>query len=539
VLGAPFLLSGTPRIASTVGPVDAPDAIVCRTNAEALVQARSALAAGRRVALAGGGVEVRQLAVAALELQDTGRTAHPELAAFRSWGAVRDFVRTDAVGADLAASVRLIDKHGPAEVLAVVGQLSSARCANLVVSTAHRAKGLEWDSVQVAEDFRRVLSGETVTRADAMLAYVAVTRARTGLDQTGLDTRRAFRVASTITKEITMNKAEFDVAFDEDSSPATMLDGDPHAAAEPYTGGRAQAEAGSAIVENDYYGWLAVALEPPGLPPEHPRIAQLGEAWRLVGKLGLGDDPGAASIRYQVLAHAAGALAGPVRDEDFASEADALLTLRQHSLVHGRRLYATSTDLFTRSGKSGPYSGRGQASGGSRIVEKDYRNWTRTPAATSAAVDPAIWEHADVLQQAWASVERHGLADGPEQAAARYQAVSGYARDLAQDSSCRLPSTALVPLLELAAHADKHAIRLHSTAMARTSDTDYEALCQATWGRSSTASRDTPYRGLPVQVATTAARAHTEIPIGGQTPLPASSPARQAIPNRAAQNERA
>ena len=412
VLGAPFLLSGSPRIASAVGPVDAPDAIVCRTNAEALAQARLALAAGRRVALAGGGTEIRQLAVAALELQDTGRTVHPELAAFRSWKAVRDFVRTDAAGADLAASVRLIDKHGPAEVLAVIGQLSSARRANLVVSTAHRAKGLEWDSVQVAGDFRRVLSGETVTRADAMLAYVAVTRARTGLDQTGLDTRRAPRVAATITKEITMEKAEFDIAFDEDGSPATLLDGDPHVA--PYIGGRAQAESGSAIVETDFYGWLAVALDPPGMPPSHPRVVQLGEAWRLISKLGLGDDPGTASIRYQVLAHAAGALIEPVKDEGFASEADALLTLRQHSLVHGCRLYATSTDLFTRSGKSGPYSGRGEASGGSRIVEKDYRNWTRTPAATSAAVDPAMWEHADVLQQAWASVERRGLADGPD-----------------------------------------------------------------------------------------------------------------------------
>src|ERR1700678_3126998 len=58
VLGGPFLLSGSPQIASAVGPVDVPDAIVCRTNAEALVQARLALAAGRRVALAGGGAEV-------------------------------------------------------------------------------------------------------------------------------------------------------------------------------------------------------------------------------------------------------------------------------------------------------------------------------------------------------------------------------------------------------------------------------------------------------------------------------------------------
>jgi hypothetical protein len=352
---------------------------------------------------------------------------------------VQEFVHTEAAGADLAASVRLIDKHGPGTVLAVINGLSGPQRADLVVSTVHRAKGLEWDSVRVAGDFRPPRAAAPVTRTDAMLAYVAVTRARTGLDQAGLAwignhasqaavTRTA--VAGTITRGITMDKTQFDVAFKEEDSPDTLLDGDPHIAAKPYTGGRAQAETGSAIVETDYYLWLGAALELPGSAPAHPRLAQLGEAWRPVGKLGLGDDPGAASIRYQVLAHAAGALTGPLNDEGFAGGAGALRTLRQHSLEHGRRLYATGIDLFTRSGKSGPYSGRGEASGGSRIVERDYRNWTRTSAATTASLDPVNWQHTDVLQQAWARVERHGLADGPEQAAARYRALSGFAVNL-------------------------------------------------------------------------------------------------------------
>jgi hypothetical protein len=325
VLGAPFQLSGSPRIASAVGPVDSPDAVVCRTNAEALLQARAGLDAGRRVALAGGGQEIRQLAQAALELQARGRTGNPELAAFRSWGQVQAFVRTDTAGADLAASVRLIDKHGPASVLAIVDRLSRPRRADLMVSTVHRAKGLEWENVQVAGDFKPVPATGPMARADAMLAYVAVTRARTGLDQTGLAwignhtpaTRAA--VASTITKEITMNKTVFDAGFDQDSDPEALLDGDPHMGAEPNSGGRAQAESGSAIVENDYFGWLAIALEPPGLPPSHPRVVQFGEAWRLVGKIGLGDDPGAASVRYQVLAQIVNALAqrwGFTREQD-------------------------------------------------------------------------------------------------------------------------------------------------------------------------------------------------------------------------------
>jgi UvrD-like helicase C-terminal domain len=479
------------------------------------------------------------------------------LAAFRSWGEVQAFVRTDTAGADLAAGVRLIDKQGAAAVLATVEQLSGPRRADLVVSTAHRAKGLEWDSVLIASDFQRTGAARPVARTEAMLAYVAVTRARTGLDQTGLawiDTHTGHTpatratAAGTITKEITMNKTEFDVGFDEDTSSTALLDGDPHVAAAPYAGGRAQAEDGSKIVENDYYGWLSIALQPHGLEPSHPRIAQLGEAWRVVSRAGLGDDPGAASIRYQVLAHAAGALVGPVRDADLASEAEALLTLRQHALIHGRRLYATSTDLFTRSGKSGPYSGRGQASGGSLIIEKDYQRWIQTPAAGIAATDPDLWEQAANLHQACADVSRYGLADGPGLAASRYRMVAGCARNLAQDFTYRLPSAALAPLLELASHADKHAIRLSSTAIGRTSDTatDYEALCQATWERSSPADSGTPYRGLPAQVATTATRAHAETrthvetPHGGQAPAAAEgSPARQTIRKRAAQNERA
>jgi superfamily I DNA/RNA helicase len=59
------------------------------------------------------------------------------------------------------------------------------------VSTAHKAKGREWPTVRIAGDFpepRRSHNGQPgqVPRADAMLAYVAVTRARHTLDPQGL-----------------------------------------------------------------------------------------------------------------------------------------------------------------------------------------------------------------------------------------------------------------------------------------------------------------------------------------------------------------
>lgn len=54
-----------------------------------------------------------------------------------------------------------------------------------VVSTAHKAKGREWESVLIADDFAEP-TGEDLPRVDAMLGYVAVTRARLRLDRGSL-----------------------------------------------------------------------------------------------------------------------------------------------------------------------------------------------------------------------------------------------------------------------------------------------------------------------------------------------------------------
>jgi superfamily I DNA/RNA helicase len=100
-------------------------------------------------------------------------------------------VEQDASGSDLKVFVQLIDTYGAEVVIDIVDRLSSEEAAEVVVSTAHKAKGREWASVRIASDFpepRRSHNGQPaeVPRADAMLAYVAVTRARQALDPQGL-----------------------------------------------------------------------------------------------------------------------------------------------------------------------------------------------------------------------------------------------------------------------------------------------------------------------------------------------------------------
>ena len=509
MLDAPYRLSGAPSMESTVGAVVNPQVVLCRTNAEALIQARGFLEAGRRVALAGGAEDIRSLAIAALDLQAAGRTSNPELAAFQSWYAVQDFVRTDTAGADLAASVRLIDTYGAAGVLGILARLASEGRAEVTVSTAHGAKGREWERVRIAGDFREPRHG-AVPRADAMLAYVAVTRARRQLDRAGLTwidghIGRSANSHSTSRKE----------AAQMEKTPRTepvVFDEHQAAAPRPYQGGRAQAESGSRIIGNDYDAWRTAGADPGGLPGDHPAVGQFAQAWRTIAKHGLDDEPGAAATRYQVLAHAAAALAEATRAEDRPAEVAALTKLAGHARLHADRLRATAEHHFLRSAKAGPYQGgRAQAASGSRIVKKDYLTWSRNPAAAQAANDGKVSEHAQRLDRAWEEIRHHGLVDGPGPAAARYQELSDAAYAVADNLTSMFPHGALTSLLDIASHAGKHAIRLHATARARSAPRDEQAGPELP-AASRAADAGSAYQDLPADIAALSAQAHTDRP---------------------------
>lgn len=194
---APIRLTGTDTIPAEIGDIRSPDAVLCRTNIGAMAEVMRLLADGRRVALTRGGQQLAALAIAARDLKDGRRTNHPELVLFASWGELQDYAAYDPAGRDLQPFVDLVDTHGPDAILAAVEELTDETTADVTVSTAHKAKGREWDAVKIAEDFPepkdtdqhdnegRPIPGP-VNATDARLAYVAVTRARSRLDLGGL-----------------------------------------------------------------------------------------------------------------------------------------------------------------------------------------------------------------------------------------------------------------------------------------------------------------------------------------------------------------
>src|SRR5216683_329502 len=300
--------------------------------------------------------------------------------------------------------------------------------------------------------------------------------------------------------------------------PATAADNGELAEGEPYTGGRAQAESGSRIIENNYLAWTQsrAAEVARREPQQQGRMHQLATAWQRVSARGLGDGPGPAAVDYHVLAHAAHAVAESLDMAVRLSELGPLVRLAQDAGKHAERLRATAGHAFLRSPRAGPYTGgRGQAESGSRIIENDYLTWTRTEAAARIARSAIRAKGFARMRSAWTAIRDRGLDDGPGPAADRYTALTYAARHLTERFEHDYPSADLIPLLELTDHATRHATRLRATADAHTAQREARTKERAqAQGRPAGHESNSPatdsYQGLPVQVSAVTRRAHSE-----------------------------
>lgn len=190
--GSTMQLTGHGPTDCRIGTITRPEAVLCRTNADAMQEVLTYLDQGFRVALTGGGQQLNRIADAADELKAGKRTSHPELFLFGSWHEVQEYVEQDQAGQDLRALVQLVDTHGSDLIRSVVQQLSGENRAQVTISTAHKAKGREWSSVKIGRGFQEPsVDAEQVQRnlpaAEARLIYVAVTRASRELDATNLN----------------------------------------------------------------------------------------------------------------------------------------------------------------------------------------------------------------------------------------------------------------------------------------------------------------------------------------------------------------
>ena len=183
VLGAELRLRGLESIDSRLDFVDRPDCYLTRTNAAAVRRLLIELGQGQQPHLMGGGKDVMSFAEGAQKLKMGMRSEHPDLACFASWTEVQEYVNHDPQGDELRLLVKLVDDFGPFEIIQAIRGMSSEDRASIVISTAHKAKGREWHSVELGDDFPTPKEGEGLPGAEELrLLYVAITRASHVLD---------------------------------------------------------------------------------------------------------------------------------------------------------------------------------------------------------------------------------------------------------------------------------------------------------------------------------------------------------------------
>ncbi len=168
-------LGGPSEVVRGVGNPPRGAAFVYRTNAGVLAQAAALAGKGFRVEVVGGLGGVASLVEAGVRLMEGQRVHHPELAYFKDY---REFARVAEVDPNLKALRRLLETYGK-RALEMVRTVEKQRGRDYILSTAHKAKGLEWDVVVLGDDYP---PEEKATEEEWNLRYVAATRARKTLD---------------------------------------------------------------------------------------------------------------------------------------------------------------------------------------------------------------------------------------------------------------------------------------------------------------------------------------------------------------------
>lgn len=167
-----------------VGEIDRPDVWLGRTNGAVIGTALMLMDRGQRVCVQGGTREVIWFAESAQALMVGAKASHPDLACFSNWDQVLRYVEEEKdQGAGLKTLVNLVQNYGAQEIQMGLSRAVEPRFADVTVSTAHKAKGAEWNRVALLGDYQ----DQDPAPAELKLLYVAVTRAMLELDRTAVD----------------------------------------------------------------------------------------------------------------------------------------------------------------------------------------------------------------------------------------------------------------------------------------------------------------------------------------------------------------
>lgn len=178
-LGEHRQVRGNPETTSAIAASGMAEAVLARTNATVILEILEATGVGLKPYVCGGTEAIKRLLSDVYELKAGRPAVSPEFFGFQNWLEVVEFANSEE-GQDLRTFVQLVQQQGESKLWAAVNRaVANENHADVILSTAHKAKGREWNSVRLAPDFMSGRLGpDPDAEAEVRLFYVAMTRAK-------------------------------------------------------------------------------------------------------------------------------------------------------------------------------------------------------------------------------------------------------------------------------------------------------------------------------------------------------------------------
>lgn len=134
------------------------DAILCRTNKGAFSELVHQIQnyPERKCAMLADVYEIKRWLESAEQLMRGTKTSHPDLSAFDRWEDVIEYTELNKSDNEFGAMVRLINQFASnfSTLYSILEKINSnTDGVDCVITTIHKSKGLEWESVYISSDF--------------------------------------------------------------------------------------------------------------------------------------------------------------------------------------------------------------------------------------------------------------------------------------------------------------------------------------------------------------------------------------------------
>ena len=154
-----------------------PDCIICRTNSGVIFNTMKYLRNDFSIHILGGVFQIIKLIRGIQDLKASDKSYHPELLLFNSYEDLLEYSESP-MGGDIRYILNAIKKYGFDKIIDSLNRTEeSASEAEITITTVHKAKGLEWPIVKLANDFSYPEIGENIQPEEVNILYVAATRA--------------------------------------------------------------------------------------------------------------------------------------------------------------------------------------------------------------------------------------------------------------------------------------------------------------------------------------------------------------------------